>query len=267
MEKAKFCRLAVKETGRLLAKVRKVAHLTQEEVAKELGFAEKSGKVFISRLENGKLPNPSLKLVLDYLNVCKVPWDDFFDKLQQLISKHYQDELMSKISPQSHHQKIARDVSKYLHSMETKFSQKKQIKPLEPEKIEKTAIRFGMHRSIIESIEAEIHKLLCARGDVPFILFPFYKDFCRESYRAIRKTVKQMQSREDYGKKLASSLTNNKPSKTQTQTSVPSVNFVVNDKLNPIIEKWSSKGLRKDILEQIKLILYQHFNLLTDADK
>ncbi|MCX7785205.1 MAG: helix-turn-helix domain-containing protein [candidate division WOR-3 bacterium] len=240
MPKDRFYRLVVTETGSLLAKIRKSCHLTQTDIAKGLGFSEKSGKVFISRLENGKLSNPSLSLVLNYLNVCKVPWDKFFDKLERLINKYREDEIISKISAETHHRKIARDVSKYLHSIETKFSQKKQIKPLSPEQIEKMAINFGRHRVIMEKIEAEVHKRLCARGDVPFILFPFYKDFCRECYSVITKAQKK------------------------ENTEKFSVTSVVEDKLSQKIERWKKKGLNQEILEDIKAIICQNFNLIIE---
>lgn len=56
-----------------LKKIRKDAHLTQEELAKCVGVRRET----ISQLESGK-GNPSLLTVLKVSKVLKVPVDDLF---------------------------------------------------------------------------------------------------------------------------------------------------------------------------------------------
>lgn len=56
-----------------LKKIRKDAHLTQEELAKCVGVRRET----ISQLESGK-GNPSLLTVLKVAKVLKVPVDDLF---------------------------------------------------------------------------------------------------------------------------------------------------------------------------------------------
>ncbi|MEO0114088.1 MAG: helix-turn-helix transcriptional regulator [candidate division WOR-3 bacterium] len=62
---AKIDFVFTKEMAELLKKVREGSNLSQAEIAKRLGFVAKSGKVYISYLENGKIKNPSLGLILN----------------------------------------------------------------------------------------------------------------------------------------------------------------------------------------------------------
>jgi transcriptional regulator with XRE-family HTH domain/nitrogen regulatory protein PII-like uncharacterized protein len=60
----------------LLRPLRIRAGLTQAQVAAALGKKGKPGVTVISRLEHGRFGNPSLRLVLDYLRVCRANHED-----------------------------------------------------------------------------------------------------------------------------------------------------------------------------------------------
>lgn len=77
----------IKEIGKLLQKYRRQARLSQSEIAKELGLKESLGFKYISLLETGRIKNPSLLTVLNYLKVCRVSWSDFFQTLSAIDIK------------------------------------------------------------------------------------------------------------------------------------------------------------------------------------
>jgi|GEM_PF-1032938 len=69
--------------GKLLREYREKAGLTQEKIAK----ACRTTKGEISKLESGKIKNPSLILILSYLKATGTPKETFFSKLDEIEIK------------------------------------------------------------------------------------------------------------------------------------------------------------------------------------
>jgi len=227
-----------KEMGSLLADIRKKACLTQKEVAERIGFSGNSGRVYVSRLEKGGINNPSLWLILQYLTVCEKPWSAFFEKLAGIYFTKQHDKIIAQVPTTRFYKKIDRDVAKYEHSIDSKFSVKQGVKPLPQEQKEKMAKDFGIYRANIEPIEREITLLLGDSGE-PIINNQYYKAFARECYSAIRKAnMPQMNTDEK-------------------QEKSPVNNCGVN--LDKIIEKWVEKGLKREILEKVKEIPLKYY--------
>jgi transcriptional regulator with XRE-family HTH domain len=223
-----------KEMGSLLADIRKKAHLTQKEVGERLGFSSRSGRVYVSRLEKGGINNPSLWLILKYLNICEKSWSAFFEKLSGIYFNKQHDKIIAQVPTTKFQSKVDRDVAKYTHSIQTKFSNKQEIKPLAQQEKEKMSVGFGKYRAIIEPIEKEITILLGSSGELP-LLNQFYKAFARECYSAIKKST----------------------------TKEISVDSAMNIKLNQIIDKWVEKGLKREVLEKVKEIPIKYFQSIT----
>ena len=247
-----------KEIGNLLAKIRKEARLTQKDVAERLGLSEKAGKMYISKLEQGNIKNPSMNTILHYLTVCNKPWVSFFEKLAGIYFMKSHWKIISQVDIPRHYKKVTRDVAKYQHSIETKFSEKQGLKPLKQEKQEKMAIGFLKHRVVIEPIEREVQKLL-GELNAPLISNQFYKAFARECYSALKKITTKARNAKRRWSKATSNEENSK------EISVVSASSALNIKLNQIIEKWVQKGLERNILEKVKEIPIKHFqNMTTD---
>jgi transcriptional regulator with XRE-family HTH domain len=233
-----------KEIGQLLASYRQTSHLNQTNIADRLGLSPKSGKITISRLETGNFRNLSLDLVLGYLDICEMPWSSFFEKLSAIYFNKQHDKIITQVPTTKFQNKVDRDVAKYTHSIQTKFSQKQNIKPLTQQEKEKMSVGLGKYRAIIEPIEKEITLLLGDSGELP-LLNQFYKAFARECYSALRKNTAKTRNGENTKEILT--------------------NAVLNIKLNQIIEKWVEKGLKREILEQVKEIPIKYFqNTFTD---
>ncbi|MCX8014918.1 MAG: helix-turn-helix domain-containing protein [candidate division WOR-3 bacterium] len=174
-----------KEMAEKLKKVRKESGLSQKEVGIRMGLKMDSAQAYIARLERGEIKNPSLKTILDYLSVCNYAWSKFFSELSAIQFNLSHNEIMRKVEIPRYYQKIDRDVAKYTHSIQTKFSQKQNIKPLTLQKQEKMATEFLKYRTVIEQIEQEVTKLM-GNTEEPGLVNQFYKSFARECYRTLK---------------------------------------------------------------------------------
>jgi transcriptional regulator with XRE-family HTH domain len=79
------------------------------------------------------------------------------------------------------------EISRIVHK--TFWAEKKKLikrKPLAQDTQDRMAVRFGSYRSQIEPIELAVHRLLCEIV-IPEVLFPSYKAYTRECFKAIRK--------------------------------------------------------------------------------
>lgn len=239
--------IITKELGMLLAEIRKKAKLTQKEVGERLGFSGRSGIVYMSRLEKGKINNPSLWLILQFLFICEKPWASFFEKLSGIYFTKQHNKVMAQVPTSKLFKKVDRDVAKYTHSIDTKFARKQRIKPIEPKQKEKMVIDFGKYRAVIEQIEREITLFLGDSGE-PYMLNQYYKAFAREIYSSIRKFTTK-------ARKFESTKENTKDISCPPKA-VSCSSWLELDK---IIEKWIKKGLKREILEQIKEIPLKYF--------
>ncbi len=237
-----------KEMGSLLASVRKNAHLTQKEIGERLGFSSRSGRVYVSRLEKGGINNPSLWLILKYLNICEKPWSAFFEKLSGIYFNKQHDKIIAQVPTTKFQSKVDRDVAKFTHSIQTKFSQKQNIEPLTQQEKEQMSVEFGKYRAIIKPIEKEITILLGDSGELP-LLNQFYKAFARECYSALKKIT-----------------TKARKGKVTKEISADPASSTVETKLNYIIKKWVEKGLKREILEKVKEIPLKYFQGITTEE-
>jgi len=104
------------EMAKLLKKFRIKSNLSQTEIAKRIGFVPKSGKIYISCLENGKIKNPSLGLVLRYLSSCGVAWSEFFKQLDAIDFRTRHEKMISLLPIPPEQRKIQRDATQHLFS-------------------------------------------------------------------------------------------------------------------------------------------------------
>jgi transcriptional regulator with XRE-family HTH domain len=241
----KITQILAEDIGRLLALYRKQSHLTQLDIAKRLSLSKKSGGITISRLEKGKFKNLSLDLILEYLNICEKPWVLFFERLSQIYFENKYWQIMDKVPTVFSDKKTAKAVAKYAHGLETKFAYKQKIKPLTEFQKQKMAISYARHQEFMNMIEKVITKYLGDSGE-PFGFNQFYKAFARQYY--------------SYKKKITTKARNVKRRWSETtsygeNTKKTMIESEVNKKVNQIFERWTNRGLKREILEKIKEIV------------
>jgi transcriptional regulator with XRE-family HTH domain len=69
----------------ILRQARARAGLTQQQIAEATGTGGAHGRKLIARLEAGRVENPSIKLVLDYLCACKATSQDLTEFLDEYL--------------------------------------------------------------------------------------------------------------------------------------------------------------------------------------
>lgn len=221
-------RLLIKELGFRIKRARKDAGLTQNDIAKQINISRR----YIIQIEKGKAKNVSIYIILDYLYACDADIPAFFADLQKAVAKKDYESIISNIDmPKDYRlrKKVLRDTELYYHKI---HGQKSKTRPLSLSAQQKALSKFGTYRTTIETLEALAYKILAgkeeARDQLPSpILNPFYRSFVRQIY----KTLKQ-------------NRLNNRN---------------LDCGFTPIVERWVKKGLREDLLQQIKDAIIKHF--------
>ncbi len=175
-----------KEMANILRQIRVQAGLSQSEVASRMGIKSKSGHSFIAQLESGRIKNPTLRTIFDYLQTCGVAVGDFMAKVEAI---EFQNRLKRIISPVKlpegkAKKKIERDVAWFVAGI--KYPRRLTQKPLSTEKQDAMAVALARYRINIEKIEAEVHKILCHLAPGTHT-FPFYKDCARAFFSILVK--------------------------------------------------------------------------------
>jgi len=100
-----------KEIGQLLIKYRKQARLSQGEVAKRCGLHTKTGYSQISRLESGRIKNPSLGSIILFLKACNTPLVSFFQELSAIDFKIEHEKIMRQVEMPSGNWSVPETIS------------------------------------------------------------------------------------------------------------------------------------------------------------
>jgi transcriptional regulator with XRE-family HTH domain len=75
------------ELGQRLRELRLAAGLTQQKLAVAMGSQRKGNHTVVSRLENGRMANPGIGLVADYLRACRASFADILDVLDRYTAR------------------------------------------------------------------------------------------------------------------------------------------------------------------------------------
>jgi transcriptional regulator with XRE-family HTH domain len=116
-----------KEMAEKLRKIRETARLTQKEVALRIDIKTKSGRSVIGQLESGRVKNPTLRTILEYLRACGASWPEFFKELDVIDFKMRHEKMISQVHPPPTERKIQRDVMKYEINIEFPSKEKEEI--------------------------------------------------------------------------------------------------------------------------------------------
>jgi transcriptional regulator with XRE-family HTH domain len=116
-----------KEMAKILRRLRENANLTQKEVATRMGIKTKYGQSLIAQIEMGKVKNPSLRTILDYLRACGSSWPEFFKQLDTIDFKLRHEKMISQLPPPASQRKIQRDAMRYEIGVEFPSKEKEEI--------------------------------------------------------------------------------------------------------------------------------------------
>ena len=113
--------------AKILRRLRENANLTQKEVATRMGVKTKYGQSLIAQIEMGKVKNPSLRTILDYLRACGESWPEFFKQLDTIDFKMRHEKMIAQVYPPPTERKIQRDAMRFEIGVEFPSKEKEEI--------------------------------------------------------------------------------------------------------------------------------------------
>lgn len=163
-----------KEMAKILRRLRQNANLTQKEVATIMGVKIKYGQSLIAQIEMGKVKNPSLRTILDYLRACGASWVEFFKQLDIIDFKQRHEKMIAQVNPPPVERKIQRDAMKYEINIEFPSKGKEEID-------------FDrLKKSITDKV-----LILLSRNQIGESRIILYQKFAREYYQTLKKHYNQ----------------------------------------------------------------------------
>jgi transcriptional regulator with XRE-family HTH domain len=119
--------LFTKEMAKILKEIRIKANLSQTEVGIRIGLKPKNAPKYISNLEVGKITNPTLRTILNYIRACGASWVEFFKELDRIDFKMRHEKMISRLPPEASRRKIQRDAMRYEIGVEFPSKEKEEI--------------------------------------------------------------------------------------------------------------------------------------------
>ena len=116
-----------KEMAKILKEMRIKANLSQTEVGTRIGLKPKNAFKYISNLEAGKITNPTLRTILNYLRACGVSWSEFFKELDIIDFKMRHEKMISQLPPEASQRKIQKDAMRYEIGVEFPSKEKEEF--------------------------------------------------------------------------------------------------------------------------------------------
>jgi transcriptional regulator with XRE-family HTH domain len=115
------------EMAKKLKEIRIKANLSQTEVGIRIGLKPKNAPKYISNLEAGKINNPTLRTILNYIRACGASWVEFFKELDRIDFKMRHEKMISQLPPPASQRKIQRDAMRYEIGVEFPSKDKEEI--------------------------------------------------------------------------------------------------------------------------------------------
>jgi transcriptional regulator with XRE-family HTH domain len=119
--------LFTKEMAKTLKEIRIKANLSQTEVGIRIGLKSKNAPKYISNLEAGKITNPTLRTILNYIRACGASWVEFFKELDRIDFRLRHEKMIAQVHPPPTERKIQRDAMRYEINIEFPSKEKEEI--------------------------------------------------------------------------------------------------------------------------------------------
>jgi transcriptional regulator with XRE-family HTH domain len=169
--------LFTKEMAKILKEIRIKANLSQTEVGTRIGLKPKNAFKYISNLEAGKITNPTLRTILNYLRACGESWPEFFKQLDIIDFKMRHEKMIAQVHPPPTQRKIQRDAMKYEINIEFPSKEKEEIDFERLKKIIKDKVI-----ALIKKEEVTLTPTLSHRGRGEDSIYSDYQKFALEYF-------------------------------------------------------------------------------------
>jgi transcriptional regulator with XRE-family HTH domain len=180
------------ELGRRLRELRVRAGLTQQKLAVAMGSQRKGNHTVVSRLENGRMANPGIGLVADYLRACRASFADIQDVLNRYTAKQTVIEVETQKAPAKVREflpaKIDRAVERLDRGVERRVAARHEPAPT-PEARVRQARNFGLSQVWARRVRRKVVSIIERKHLVPGPLNEEHlQSYAASVWRVLNKT-------------------------------------------------------------------------------
>ncbi len=180
------------ELGRRLRELRLKAGLTQQMLAVAMGSQRKGNHTVVSRLENGRMANPGIGLVADYLRGCRASFVDILDVLERYTSMQTVIEVETRKALAKVREflpaKIDRAVERFDRGIRRRAEEKHEPLP-EPEERVKRVGSFALSQVWAKRVRRRVVSIIETKHLTPVADYePYLQTYAAKVWRILNRT-------------------------------------------------------------------------------
>jgi len=143
--------------GARLRDIRLGARLTQDELARRMGYTCDGRRMALQRLETGRISKPTLEMTARYLQGCGVRWRSITDLLESVRPVKLD---ISKVKSRKFSAAVKRKTEEQAQAVGQAMVYMKTERPIAPEQRRKGTKRYSEYRLIANVIEEAVTEVL-----------------------------------------------------------------------------------------------------------
>ena len=150
-------RFFTREMSARLRNMRLGARLTQDELARRMGYTSVGRRMALQRLETGRISKPTLEMVARYLQGCGARWRSITDLLESVPPVKLD---ISKVKSRKFSAAVKQKTEEQAQAVGQAIVYMRQEKPVSPEKRKQATRRYSEYRLIANVIEEAVTEVL-----------------------------------------------------------------------------------------------------------
>jgi transcriptional regulator with XRE-family HTH domain len=143
--------------GVRLRSIRQAAHLTQEELAERMGYSGTHRRMPVQRLETGGISDPTLHMVVRYLQGCAARWSSITDMLESVPPVKLD---ISRVKSRKFPEELKQRTEEQTQAVAQGLAYMRTEKPIAPERHKQGVKRYSEYRLIANVIEQAVTMVL-----------------------------------------------------------------------------------------------------------
>jgi len=184
--------------GARLRDMRLGAKLTQDELARRMGYTSVGRRMALQRLETGRISKPTLEMVARYLQGCGARWRSIIDLLERVPPVRLD---ISKVRSRKFSAAVKQRTEEQAQAVGQAMVYMKTEKPIAPEQRKQGTKRYSEYRLLANVIEEAVTEVLL-RTELSMVHYGAYQAVGRYSLSTLWRLSKGL-PRENLKRRLA----------------------------------------------------------------
>jgi transcriptional regulator with XRE-family HTH domain len=202
------------------------AKLTQDELARRMGYTSVGRRMALQRLETGRISKPTLEMVARYLQGCGARWRSIIDLLERVPPVRLD---ISKVRSRKFSAAVKQRTEEQAQAVGQAMVYMKTEKPIAPEQRKQGTKRYSEYRLLANVIEEAVTEVLL-RTELSMVHYGAYQAVGRYCLSTLWRLSKSL-PRENLKRRLAK---------------------LVKPELEAMRKEWQSWGLDMNIVLQVQ---------------